>query len=156
MSDLSERVSQPPADEAVYPLQNPAAASLMPAQANAGRGPVEPLKDFLREQELAYLNRALAQTGGDKEKAAGLVQAFRDYLAQHQTEIDALQILYSRPYQQRLTGSDPDSDPLRFKVTSLPTNGKLYDGTGTAGHLIVVPLALAHAQEPRAARGRDE
>jgi DNA-binding NtrC family response regulator len=29
-----------------------------------------PLKDFLREQELAYLNRTLAQTGGDKEKAA--------------------------------------------------------------------------------------
>ena len=36
-------------------------------------------------------------------KAAGLVQAFRDYLAQHQTEIDALQILYSRPFKQRLT-----------------------------------------------------
>src|SRR5207248_298034 len=44
-----------------------------------------------------------------------------------------------------LTGSDPDNDPLRFKVTSLPTNGKLYDGTGTGGHLIVagdLPYAL--------------
>jgi type I restriction enzyme R subunit len=38
-----------------------------------------------------------------KTKAAGLVQAFRNYLAQHQTEIDAMQILYSRPYKQRLT-----------------------------------------------------
>jgi type I restriction enzyme R subunit len=38
-----------------------------------------------------------------KEKAAGLVQAFRDYLAAHQAEIDALQILYSRPYKKRLT-----------------------------------------------------
>ena len=38
-----------------------------------------------------------------KAKAAGLVQAFRDYLAQHQSEIDALQILYSRPFKQRLT-----------------------------------------------------
>lgn len=38
-----------------------------------------------------------------KAKAAGLVQAFRDYLAEHQTEIDALQILYSRPFKQRLT-----------------------------------------------------
>jgi two-component system response regulator AtoC len=28
------------------------------------------LKDYLREQELTYLNRVLAQTGGDKEKAA--------------------------------------------------------------------------------------
>ena len=38
-----------------------------------------------------------------KAKAAGLVQAFRDYIAEHQTEIDALQILYSRPFKQRLT-----------------------------------------------------
>jgi len=38
-----------------------------------------------------------------KEKAAGLVQSFRDYLASHQSEIDALQILYGRPYRQRLT-----------------------------------------------------
>jgi type I restriction enzyme R subunit len=38
-----------------------------------------------------------------KAKAAGLVQEFCDYLAAHQTEIDALQILYSRPFKQRLT-----------------------------------------------------
>ena len=41
-----------------------AAASTGPAAANAS------LKDFLREQELNYLNRVLAQNGGDKEKAA--------------------------------------------------------------------------------------
>ena len=34
---------------------------------------VEPLKDFLREQELGYLNRMLAQTGGDKERTAELL-----------------------------------------------------------------------------------
>jgi type I restriction enzyme R subunit len=38
-----------------------------------------------------------------KEKAEATVRSFRDYLAQHQTEIDALQILYSRPFKQRLT-----------------------------------------------------
>jgi DNA-binding NtrC family response regulator len=38
-----------------------------PAGAPAGN---LPLKDFLREQELTYLNRVLAQNGGDKEKAA--------------------------------------------------------------------------------------
>jgi transcriptional regulator with PAS, ATPase and Fis domain len=32
-----------------------------------------PLKDFLREQELSYVNRALALAGGDKEKAAQLL-----------------------------------------------------------------------------------
>ncbi len=38
-----------------------------------------------------------------KQKAAGLVDEFRTYLAEHQAEIDALQILYSRPYKKRLT-----------------------------------------------------
>ena len=47
-----------------------------------------------------------------------------------------------------LTGSDPDNDPLRFKITSLPASGKLYDGTGTGGHLIgagELPYALGGA-----------
>jgi DNA-binding NtrC family response regulator len=34
---------------------------------------LSPLKNFLREQELAYLNRVLAHTGGDKEKTAELL-----------------------------------------------------------------------------------
>jgi DNA-binding NtrC family response regulator len=38
----------------------------------AGR-PVVPLKVFLRDQEQQYLNRALAQTAGDKEEAARLL-----------------------------------------------------------------------------------
>ena len=38
-----------------------------------------------------------------KEKAAALLRSFRDYIEQHQAEITALQILYSRPYKQRLT-----------------------------------------------------
>ena len=38
-----------------------------------------------------------------KERAAGLLQSFRDYIEQHRTEITALQILYSRPFKQRLT-----------------------------------------------------
>jgi type I restriction enzyme R subunit len=38
-----------------------------------------------------------------KEKAANLLKSFREYIEQHQAEITALQILYSRPYKQRLT-----------------------------------------------------
>jgi type I restriction enzyme R subunit len=38
-----------------------------------------------------------------KAKAAGLVKTFREYVEQHRAEIAALQILYSRPYHQRLT-----------------------------------------------------
>jgi type I restriction enzyme, R subunit len=38
-----------------------------------------------------------------KDKAESLIKSFRNYIADHQSEIDALQILYSRPYKQRLT-----------------------------------------------------
>jgi DNA-binding NtrC family response regulator len=59
----------------------PEEASAMPAnpihaQANSGHPASQalgPLKDFLREQELTYVNRALALAGGDKEKAAQLL-----------------------------------------------------------------------------------
>ena len=40
---------------------------------------------------------------GAKEKAQSLVQSFLSYIEEHRAEIDALQILYSRPYAQRLT-----------------------------------------------------
>jgi transcriptional regulator with PAS, ATPase and Fis domain len=41
---------------------------------NAGTpAKIEPLKDFLHEQEVAYMNRILSQAGGDKEKAASLL-----------------------------------------------------------------------------------
>ncbi len=80
-----------------------------------------------------------------REKAAGLVQAFRDYLSEHQTEIDALQILYSRPFKQRLTepilkelekklqqanqfGPDPASSLWRaFEVTSYHVTADFAD-----------------------------
>ena len=46
-----------PQEEAAHPLTQP----------------LGPLKDYLREQELNYVNRALALAGGDKEKAAQLL-----------------------------------------------------------------------------------
>jgi type I restriction enzyme R subunit len=69
----------------------------------------ETLESLKRETEQAldiYTPDEVLEQGFDaaaKAKAAGLVQAFRDYLAQNQAQIDALQILYSRPYKQRLT-----------------------------------------------------
>jgi DNA-binding NtrC family response regulator len=44
-----------------------------PPTPGALNAPLGPLKNFLREQEIAYLNRALAYTAGDKEKAASLL-----------------------------------------------------------------------------------
>lgn len=69
----------------------------------------ETLETLKRETEQAidiFTLDEVASQGFDaaaKEKAAGLVQSFRDYLGSHQAEINALQILYSRPYRQRLT-----------------------------------------------------
>jgi DNA-binding NtrC family response regulator len=56
---------------AVRPLV-PAAAD-GPGPADASQGCVVPLKTFLRSQEINYINRALAQAGGDKERAAELL-----------------------------------------------------------------------------------
>jgi type I site-specific restriction endonuclease len=38
-----------------------------------------------------------------KEKASALLKSFRDYIETNKAEITALQILYSRPFKQRLT-----------------------------------------------------
>ena len=61
----------------------------------------------LTEQTLdtTTIDKVLSQgfDAAAREKAAGLVSGFRAYVEQHQAEIDALQILYSRPFRQRLT-----------------------------------------------------
>lgn len=49
-----------------------------------------------------------------KAKAAGLVKSFRDFIEAHRAEIAALQILYSRPFSQRL--SEPMLKELERKL----------------------------------------
>jgi type I restriction enzyme, R subunit len=69
----------------------------------------ETVTNLKRETEQAldiYTPDEVLEQGFDaaaRTKSASLVQAFRDYLSEHQSKIDALQILYSRPYKQRLT-----------------------------------------------------
>jgi len=42
-----------------------------------------------------------------------------------------------------LTGSDPDNDPLTYKISTLAGHGDLYDGEGTGGtHIISVPYTI--------------
>jgi type I restriction enzyme R subunit len=68
-----------------------------------------------------------------KERAAGLVQAFRDYLTSHQAEIDALQILYSRPYRQRLTEPMLKDLEKRLQETNATwTEDRLWDAFAVA------------------------
>ncbi|MDB6025647.1 MAG: sigma-54-dependent Fis family transcriptional regulator [Verrucomicrobiales bacterium] len=60
----------------IAPTSTPTAAiqgTMTPPAPMPASGNSRPLKDFMREQEVAYLNRILAQTGGDKEKAAQLL-----------------------------------------------------------------------------------
>lgn len=72
-SDGAEDLVETPESDTAF---RTAAATAPPSPGYAPGGinhPVGMLRDFLREQELSYVNRALAQTGGDKEKAAELL-----------------------------------------------------------------------------------
>ncbi|SRR5579884_736476 len=44
-----------------------------------------------------------AYSGDAREKAKSVVASFRQFIEEHKDEITALQVLYSRPYKQRLT-----------------------------------------------------
>lgn len=64
--------------DALYPLRSPEVKNLS-LDTPAGAPPSDPakpivsLKQYLREQEVSYLNRALAFVNGDKEKAAQML-----------------------------------------------------------------------------------
>ena len=60
------------AEEGIFPLNTPVAIE-MPQPVKPTSQNLQQLKDFLHDQEVAYLNRILAQTGGDKEKTAQLL-----------------------------------------------------------------------------------
>ena len=82
------------------------ATACAPFDKPALRQTLETLKQETEQALDIYTPDEVLEQGFDaaaKAKAAGLVQAFRDYLAQNQAQIDALQILYSRPFKQRLT-----------------------------------------------------
>ena len=46
------------------------------------------------------------EAGFTEERATETVQSFRKYIQEHRDEITALQVLYQRPYRQRLTYAD--------------------------------------------------
>jgi DNA-binding NtrC family response regulator len=55
---------------ALYPLRPTSPSGAAPETSPAAAAPLIPLKAHLREQERAYINRAIQQCGGDKEQAA--------------------------------------------------------------------------------------
>ena len=48
----------------------------------------------------------VTEAGFTESKANGLVESFEKYIEEHRDEITALQVLYERPYRQRLTFAD--------------------------------------------------
>lgn len=78
-----------------------------------------------------------------KARAQSLVQSFRAYVEQHKAEITALQILYSRPYAQRLT--EPMLKELEQKLRDT-------DGTWTEENLWRAFAATA----PEKVKGRSQ
>jgi DNA-binding NtrC family response regulator len=72
--ESSDTVFEIPNARTAHVVSAAPSASGEPAPGASVTGaPLGPLKNFLRDQEIAYLNRALAYAGGDKEKAASLL-----------------------------------------------------------------------------------
>ena len=68
----SEKVDQ----KSIYPLDHGEGRSIKSATAVGGvstNTPLGPLKNFIRDQESSYIQRILAHTGNDKDKAAELL-----------------------------------------------------------------------------------
>jgi type I restriction enzyme R subunit len=89
-----------------------------------------------------------------KEKAANLLKSFRDYIEQHKAEITALQILYSRPYKQRLTEKMLKELEAKLKEPFGPdpvnTLWRAFEQTGGASvPASRGPEGVAARQEPR-------
>jgi type I restriction enzyme R subunit len=83
------------ADEACAPFDQPA---MRDALAKAKQDAEQTIDTVTIDTVIEHGYSAAA-----KAKAEGLVKTFRDYIEQHRAEIAALEILYSRPYRQRLT-----------------------------------------------------
>jgi DNA-binding NtrC family response regulator len=72
--DGSAAVTLPVVPEsALYPLHPAPAPGAVADGGQAGEEPVLPMKTYLQKQELAHLNRAIQQCGGNKEEAALLL-----------------------------------------------------------------------------------
>jgi DNA-binding NtrC family response regulator len=72
-SSESETPAVLPSDSVLYPLPGTLINDPTQSPGNSPPQPMVPLKTYLKEQEIAHLNRALQECDGDKEKAAFLL-----------------------------------------------------------------------------------
>ena len=111
--------------EACAPFDSPV---LRDALAKAKQA-AEQVIDTVTEDELEGKGFDVAA----KERAQSLLCSFRDYIEQNKAEIEALQILYSRPYKQRLT--EPMLKELEKKLRenhAAWTEDRLWDACAVA------------------------
>jgi type I restriction enzyme R subunit len=112
--------------QALAPLaNNPDLRNLLKKIHRAGEQTI----DVISQDQVLYAGPAqtTAQTNSE------LTQSFREYIEQHKTEITALQILYSRPYRQRLT--EPMLKELEKKLRenhAAWTEDRLWDAFAVA------------------------
>jgi type I restriction enzyme R subunit len=93
--------------QALAPLAtNPDLRNLLKKIAKAAEQTI----DMISQDKLLYAGPAQASTKNN----AATAKSFRDYIEQHKAEITALQILYSRPFKQRLT--EPMLKDLEMKL----------------------------------------
>jgi type I restriction enzyme R subunit len=82
-------IYEPMADNAIKPFHNPDLRELLETL----RRNTDQLIDDSADE--------LMEAGYDEEKAKGLVKRYQEFIADHQDELAAIQLIYSKPYKQR-------------------------------------------------------
>lgn len=82
-------IYEPLADEAIKPFHNPDVRDLIETR----RRDTEQYIDMAADE--------LIDASFDEEKAQGIISRYEDFIKQHKDELDAIQLVYSQPYQQR-------------------------------------------------------
>jgi len=99
--------SEPTAKDLRTTAEQLARAALAPLATNPDLRNLLKKVQKAAEQTIDIISRDTLIYAGPAQKSAQtsaqVATSFRDYIEQHKAEITALQILYSRPYRQRLT-----------------------------------------------------
>jgi len=82
-------IYEPLADEAIKPFHNPDLRDLLETL----RRDTDQLVDDSADE--------LIDAGYDEEKAQGLIHRYEQFIADHKDELDAIQLIYAKPYNQR-------------------------------------------------------
>lgn len=90
VSDVDRKaIYQPLADAAIKPFHNPDLRDLIETL----RRDTDQLIDDSADE--------LLDAGYDEEKAKGLIKRYQQFISDHQDELDAIQLIYAKPYKQR-------------------------------------------------------